>query len=115
MRKTEKEILELVAEYSCPYCGNRIKDHTNYNPYYNNPSDKDGQVCEKARSFIIIEVLIVLLSTAWSERDDLKEALKNLLKSFVKFADGGIYVELSEGFTQYNIDKANEVLEKLGK
>ena len=46
------------------------------------------------------------------ERDDLKEALENLLSSFKKFDAGGKYMELSEGFTQYNIEKAYEVLNK---
>jgi transcriptional antiterminator len=46
------------------------------------------------------------------ERDDLKEVLENLLSSFKKFEDSEIYMELSQGFTQYNIKKAYEVLNK---
>jgi hypothetical protein len=45
------------------------------------------------------------------ERDELKEALENLLKSFKKLDDGS-YMELSDGFTQYNIKKAYEILNK---
>ena len=45
------------------------------------------------------------------ERDELKETLENLLKSFKKLDDGS-YMELSDGFTQYNIKKAYEILNK---
>jgi len=49
--------------------------------------------------------------TVAKERDELKEALENLLKSFKKLDDGS-YMELSDGFTQYNIKKAYEILNK---
>jgi hypothetical protein len=45
------------------------------------------------------------------ERDELRESLETILSSFKKLDDGS-YMELSEGFTQYNIKKAYEVLNK---
>jgi hypothetical protein len=50
-----------------------------------------------------------------SNLDIVTNALRNLLKSFRKFQDGGIYIELSEDFTQYNIKKAYTALSEIEK